>query len=182
MAQAGLASAGSDRSSIDRHMLQKPNPDVGGNGSYYCPVNPEARDMLYNQIEMLIDEYHVDGVVLYQFGFQDESYCFCDICKEKFYQDTGIDISKANANSYNRERWAQWKQEQLMRIVRDARNITTELGPVRLGVALDSPFDRSRGYNFARMAKVADFTIISPISLMISRWPARRASILSTSG
>lgn len=64
MAQAGLASAGSDRSSIDRHMLQKPNPDVGGNGSYYCPVNPEARDMLYNQIEMLIDEYHVDGVVL----------------------------------------------------------------------------------------------------------------------
>jgi hypothetical protein len=164
MAQAGLASAGSDRSSIDRHMLQKPNPDVGGNGSYYCPVNPEARDMLYNQIEMLIDEYHVDGVVLYQFGFQDESYCFCDICKEKFYQDTGIDISKANANSYNRERWAQWKQEQLMRIVRDARNITTELGPVRLGVALDSPFDRSRGYNFARMAKVADFTIISPIS------------------
>ena len=59
--------------------------------------------MLYNQIEMLIDEYHVDGVVLYQFGFQDESYCFCDICKEKFYQDTGIDISKANANSYN---WA----------------------------------------------------------------------------
>ena len=102
MAQAGHASAGSDLSSTDRHMLQKPNPDIGGNGSYYCPVNPEARDMLYNQIEMLIDEYHVDGVVLYQFGFQDESYCFCDICKEKFYQDTGIDISKANANSYNR--------------------------------------------------------------------------------
>ncbi len=164
MARAGLDSSEPDRSSIDRNMLQEPNPEVGGNSSYYCPVNPEVKDRLYNQMEMLIDDYHVDGVVLYQFGFQDENYCYCDICKEKFYQDTGIDISKVNANSYNRERWSQWKQDQLMNIVMDARNITSDLGPVKLGVALDSPFDRSRGYNFARMAKVADFSIISPIS------------------
>lgn len=164
MAKAGLTSSEPDRSSIDRNMVQVPNPEIGGNGSYYCPVNPEARDKLYNQMEMLIDDYHVDGIVLYQFGFQDENYCYCDICKEKFYQDTGIDISKVNANSYNRERWAQWKQDQLMRIVTEAQDITSDLGPVKLGVALDSPFDRSRGYNFARMAKVADFTIISPIS------------------
>jgi len=164
IAKAGLASSEPDGSRIDGHLLQKPNPEIGGNGSYYCPVNPEVRDRLYNQIEMLIDDYHVDGVVLYQFGFQDENYCYCDICKEKFYQDTGIDISKVNANSYNRERWAQWKQDQLMRIVTDARDITSDLGPVKLGVALDSPFDRNRGYNYARMAKVADFTIISPVS------------------
>lgn len=164
MAEAGLTTLEPDQSGIDSYLLQKPDPAIGGNSSYYCPVNPEVRDNLYNQIEMLIDDYHVDGVVLYQFGFQDENYCYCDICKERFYADTGIDISKVNANSYNRERWAGWKQDQLMRIVMDARNITSDLGPVKLGVALDSPFDRSRGYDFARMAKVADFTLISPIS------------------
>ncbi|MEI8004272.1 MAG: cell wall-binding repeat-containing protein, partial [Methanothrix sp.] len=103
-------------------------------------------------------------VVLYNFGFQDENYCYCNVCKEKFYQDTGIDLSKVNANRYNQERWTEWKQDQLMQIVNYARNITSDLGPVKLGVAFDNPFDRSRGYNFAEMAKVTDFSLISPLS------------------
>jgi hypothetical protein len=45
-----------------------------------------------------------------------------------------------------------------------ARNITSDLGPVSLGVALDNPFDRAQGYNFARMSQVADFMLISPLS------------------
>ncbi len=163
MTDAGLTAPKPDDSKIDRSMLQVPNPETGGNASYFCPVNPEVRDNLYNQIEILIDDYKADGVVLYKFGFQDENYCFCDICKEKFYQDTGIDISKVNANSYNQERWNQWKQDQLMQIVLDARNITSDLGPVKLGVALDNPFDRSQGYNFAEISKVTDFSLISPL-------------------
>ena len=145
--------------------MQVPNPDIGGNASYFCPVNPEVRDHLYNQIETLIDDYKVDGIVLYKIGFQDENYCFCDVCKEKFYQDTGIDITKVNANSYNLERWNQWKQDQIMEIVDDCRNITNDLGPVKLGVALDNPFDRSQGYNYAEISKVADFSLISPLSV-----------------
>ncbi len=164
-AEAGLAIPKPDYSKIDRSWLQVPNPDIGGNASYFCPVNPEVKDHLYVQIETLIDDYKADGIVLYRFGFQDENYCFCDICKEKFYQDTGIDITKVNANSYNQERWNQWKQEQLMQVVKDARNITDDLGPVKLGVALDSPLDRSQGYDFAEMTKVADFSLISPSSV-----------------
>ena len=40
-----------------------------------------------------------------------------------------------------------------MQIVNDARNITTDLGPVKLGVALDNPFDRSQGYNLRKSAR-----------------------------
>ena len=163
MTDAGLTSSIPDDSKIDRSWMQVPSPNTGGNASYYCPVNPEVRDYLYNQIETLIDDYKADGVVLYKFGFQDENYCFCDVCKEKFYQDTGIDITKVNANSYNQERWNQWKQDQLMQIVKYARNITSDLGPVKLGVALDNPFDRSQGYNFAEISKVVDFSLISPL-------------------
>ena len=163
MTEAGLTSSRPDDSKIDHSWLQVPNPDVGGNASYFCPVNPEVRDYLYNQIETLIDDDKADGVVLYKFGFQDENYCFCDVCKEKFYQDTGIDITKVNANSYNQERWNQWKQDQLMQIVKYARNVTSDLGPVKLGVALDNPFDRSQGYNFAEISKVTDFSLISPL-------------------
>jgi hypothetical protein len=165
LAKAGLASPIPDDSKINPSWMQVPNPDTGGNASYFCPVNPEVRDNLYNQIETLIDDYKVDGIVLYKIGFQDENYCFCDVCKEKFYQDTGIDITKVNANSYNLERWNQWKQDQIIDVVDDCRNITNDLGPVKLGVALDNPFDRSQGYNYAEISKVADFSLISPLSV-----------------
>jgi len=164
LAKAGLDLPATDDSRIDKSLLQLANPDIGGNATLFCPANQEARDNLYNLIETLIDDYKADGVVLYNFGFQDENYCYCVVCKEKFYQDTGIDLSKVNINSYNQERWTEWKQDQLMMIVNYARNITSDLGPVKLGVAFDNPFDRSRGYDFAKMAKVTDFSLISPLS------------------
>lgn len=170
--EADLQSQKFDYSEVDPDWLQVPNPDVGGNASLLCPVNPEVRDYLYNQIETLIDDYKSDGVVLYRFGFQDENYCFCDTCKEEFYKDTGIDFSKIHANSYNLERWNQWKQQQIMQIVKESRNITTNLGPVKLGVALDNPFDRSQGYNFADISRAADFTLVSPVSAEDARLAA----------
>lgn len=163
LAEAGLDHYQTDSSKTDKSLLQVANPDIGGNATHYCPVNLEVRENLYNQMETLIEEYKADGIVLYNFGFQDENYCYCNFCKEQFYKDTGIDLSKVNANSYNQERWVQWKQDQIMQIVNDARNLTSDLGPVKLGVALDNPFDRSQGYNFAEMAKVADFTVISSL-------------------
>ncbi|VVB72225.1 Peptidase family C25 [uncultured archaeon] len=164
LAEAGLSRQVPDSSKFDKSWLQVANPDTPDNASYFCPVNPEVRDHLYNQIETLINDYKADGIVLYKFGFQSESFCFCDVCKEKFYQDTGIDLSKVSLNSYNQERWNQWKQDQLMQIVLEARNITSDLGPAKIGVALDNPFDRKQGYNFAEMIKVVDFAIISPLS------------------
>lgn len=164
LAQAGLGLALTDDSRIDKSLLQIANPDIGGNATLYCPANQAARENLYNLIETLIDDYKADGIVLYNFGFQDENYCYCNVCKEKFYQDTGIDLSKVNANRYNQERWTQWKQDQIMMIVNYARNITSDLGPVKLGVAFDNPFDLSRGYNFAEISKATDFSLISPLS------------------
>lgn len=164
LAEAGLDLPISSNSGIDRSLLQVANPDIGGNATLYCPVNQGAKDNLYNYIETLIDDYKADGVVLYNFGFQDENYCYCNFCKEKFYQDTGIDLSKVYSNSYNLERWRQWKQDQVMEIVDYARNITTDLGPVKLAAALDKPFDRVQGYNFARISQAADFMVISPLS------------------
>ena len=175
LAKAGLAGAMLDSSRLNPSWMQVPNPDTGGNASYYCPVNPEVRDNLYNQIETLIEDYKVDGIVLYKIGFQDENYCFCNVCKEKFYQDTGIDLTKVYANSYNLERWNQWKQDQIMKVVEESRNITADLGPVKIGVALDNPFDRSQGYNFAEISNSVDFSLISPLSIE----DVRLASIMS---
>lgn len=165
LGEIGLNSPTLDESKIDPSWLQVAGPGTVGNSSYFCSVNPDVQESLYNQIETLVEDYKVDGVVLYNIGFQDNNYCFCDYCKEKFYKDTGIDLTKVSANSYNMERWSQWKQDQVMEIVNEARNITTDLGPVKLGMAIGNPFDRSQGYNYADISNATDFTLISPVSV-----------------
>lgn len=162
--EIGLGEPTKDISRIDPSKLQRLSPGNEGNGSLLCPVNPDVREDLYNQEEKLIQEYKVDGIVLYNIGFQNENFCFCDFCKENFYKDTGIDLNKVYANQYNTERWKQWKEDQILQIVRESKNITSDLGPVELGVAIGSPFDRSQGYNYAEISKAADFTIVSPLS------------------
>ncbi|MCJ7445369.1 MAG: C25 family cysteine peptidase [Methanotrichaceae archaeon] len=159
----GIEKVSSEAQSVDSNLLQVPDPKVGGNATRYCPVKPLAREDLFNQIDIIAEEYEADGAVLFNFGFQDNRYCFCDVCKEEFYKDTGIDLNKVYSNSYNLERWSQWKQEQVTEIVREARNITSEIGPIDLGVAIGNPLDRSEGYDFGQISQIADFTIITPL-------------------
>lgn len=128
-----------------------------------CPVDPDARDHLYDRVEEVIEDYGADGVVLYNFGFLDENYCFCDVCKEEFYNDTGVDLARAGSSSYNSQLWNRWKEEQVLEIVEEVKNMTIDLGPVKLGVAIGDPFDRSEGYNYAEISEDADFVVISPV-------------------
>ncbi len=129
-----------------------------------CPVDPDARDHLYNRVEEVIEDYGADGVVLYNFGFLDESHCLCDVCKEEFYNDTGVDLSRAWSSSYNLQLWKRWKEEQVLEIVAEVADMTADLGPVKLGVAIGDPFDRSEGYNYAEISEKSDFVVVNPVA------------------
>ncbi|WP_428400744.1 C25 family cysteine peptidase [Methanocrinis sp.] len=129
-----------------------------------CPVDPDARDHLYNRVEEAIEDYGADGVVLYNFGFLDESHCLCDVCKEEFYNDTGVDLARAGSSSYNLQLWKRWKEEQVLEIVAEVADMTADLGPVKLGVAIGDPFDRSEGYNCAEISEKSDFVVVSPVA------------------
>ncbi|MHC1632146.1 MAG: C25 family cysteine peptidase [Methanotrichaceae archaeon] len=170
--EIGLTETKRDTSHLDLRALQKIDLDsaqisVGPDGvivsDRLCPVNPDARNELYSHVEELIEDYKVDGVVLYNFGFLGNDYCFCDVCKDEFYNDTGIDLARMGSNSYKLQRWKQWKEEQVLEIVRKVRNITIDLGPVDLGVAIGQPFDRSNGYNYAEISNLSDLVIVSPV-------------------
>ncbi len=130
-----------------------------------CPVDPDARDLLYDRVEEVIEDYGADGVVLYKFGFLDEDHCLCDVCKEEFYNDTGVDLSRVGSSSYNRQLWKRWKEEQVSEVVEEVANMTSVLGPAKLGVAIGDPFDRSEGYNYAEISDRADFVVVSPVAL-----------------
>jgi hypothetical protein len=129
-----------------------------------CPVDPDARDHLYDRVEEVIEDYDADGVVLYKFGFLDENHCLCAVCKEEFYNDTGVDLARAGSSSYNRQLWSRWKEDQVLEVVEEVRNVTRDLGPVKLGVAIGDPFDRSEGYNYAAISDHADFVVASPVA------------------
>lgn len=136
---------------------------MGERGVFLCSVSPEARDLLYNQVEHLIEDYEVDGVILYNFGFQNENYCFCDICKEEFYKDVGMDLSRISSSSYNLQLWKEWREKKTLEIVQEVRNITLDYDSVEVGVALGDPFDRSQGYDYVHITELADMVIINPL-------------------
>lgn len=136
---------------------------AGTKGSFLCSVNPEARDELYNQVEHLIEDYEVDGVILYNFGFQNENFCICDICKDEFYKDTGMDLSRIYSSSYNFQLWKEWREKKNLEIVREVKNITLDYDSVELGVTLGDPFDRSQGYDYVQISELADMVIIDPL-------------------
>ncbi len=172
LGEMGLETSKADLSSVDKGTLQELDSDsaqlaLGLEGiivsDRLCPVNPDVREDLYDRVEDLIEEYEVDGIVLYNFGFAGDEYCFCDVCKEEFYSDTGIDLSRVGASSYNLQRWNRWKEEQVLEMANEVRNITTDLGPVNLGVVVQEPFDRTEGYNYAELADLANFMIINPV-------------------
>lgn len=148
--------------------------DANGNrGSLLCPVNPNVREDLYARIEEIIDEYKVDGIVLYRFGFDGEDYCFCDVCKEEFYRETGLDLTRIRSSGYNYQKWFSWREQKVLEIVREARNITRNLGPVELGVAIDEPFDKSKGYNLYDLSGASDFVVVSSVPVQDAELAAR---------
>jgi len=168
--ELGTEEAGSGKVPADRGLY----PDsaqiaVGARGitvaDRLCPVDPDARTQIYDRVEEVIEDYRADGVVLYRFGFVDDDHCLCDVCKEEFYRDTGVDLSRVSSSSYNRQLWKRWKEDQVLEVVEMVRNITADLGPVKLGVAVGDPFDRSEGYNYADLSKYADFVVASPVAL-----------------
>lgn len=172
LGEMGLETSKADLSSVDKGTSQELDSDsvqlaLGLEGiivsDRLCPVNPDVREDLYDRVEDLIEEYEVDGIVLYNFGFAGDDYCFCDVCKEEFYSDTGIDLSRVGASSYNLQRWNRWKEEQVLEMANEVRNITIDLGPVDLGIVVQEPFDRTEGYNYAELADLADFMIINPV-------------------
>jgi len=160
--EMGLTQGESAQRDVSWQQVSRLNPDLSAD--LFCPVNPEASEYLFDKIEVLVEEYKVDGIVLYDFGFEGDDYCFCQVCKDEFYRDTGIDLTKISSSRYNMERWKAWREEKVLEIAREARNITTDLGPVELGVALKSPLDRSQGYSYQGLSQVADFVILSPIT------------------
>lgn len=170
--EMGLAKSQMDTSHLDPGTLQRLDSDaaqlsIWADGIFIsdrlCPVNQDAREILYDRVEELIEDYEVDGVVLYNIGFLDESHCLCDVCKEEFYKDTGMDLSRVGMSSYNLQLWKRWKEDQVLEVVSEVRNITSDLGPVKVGVAIGDPLDRSEGYNYAKISDISDFMIINSV-------------------
>jgi uncharacterized lipoprotein YddW (UPF0748 family) len=63
-------------------------------GDFYvlCPVNPKSQEILVNLFAEMIQRYEFDGINLDRIRFARRNYCFCDYCRKKFREDTGVDL------------------------------------------------------------------------------------------
>ncbi len=74
-------------------------------------MNDEYKEYLLNLTEEVLG-YDIDGVVLSDFCYAGSDYCFCDLRKRGFWNDTGIDPGKvdlSNRYSSNTQKWFEWR-------------------------------------------------------------------------
>ena len=135
---------------------------------WVCPLNDEYKEYLLNLTAEVLG-YDIDGVVLSDFGYAGCDYCFCDLCKRGFWNDTGIDPGKvdlANRYSSNTQKWFEWRASMVtdffVSFCKQVKKIEPE---ITIGAKMQNPFDDyyPAGYDREEIASHVELMLIDPI-------------------
>ncbi|MEA1998869.1 MAG: family 10 glycosylhydrolase, partial [Euryarchaeota archaeon] len=135
---------------------------------WVCPLNDEYKEYLLNLTAEVLG-YDIDGVVLSDFGYAGSDYCFCDLCKRGFWNDTGIDPGKvdlANRYSSNTQKWLEWRASLVTDFLVSFSKHVKKIDPeITIGARMQNPFDDyyPAGYDREEIASPVELMLIDPI-------------------
>ncbi len=135
---------------------------------WVCPLNDEYKEYLLNLTAEVLG-YDIDGVVLSDFGYAGSDYCFCDLCKRGFWNDTGIDPGKvdlANRYSSNTQKWFEWRASMVTDFFVSFSKHVKKIDPeITIGARMQNPFDDyyPAGYDREEIASHVELMLIDPI-------------------
>lgn len=98
----------------------KRNPQVMREQGYrqdrdwLCPSHPENRKLEFDAMLELVQKYDVDGVHFDYMRYGTDQMCYCSVCKERFEEETGLNISNWPADVWKegkyREIYLDWRR------------------------------------------------------------------------
>jgi len=123
--------------------------DVDGNPvDWLCPSHPLNFELEMNVMLEIIDHYQVDGIHYDFIRYPDERCCYCDGCRQRFQQDTGIIVADWPTDCYSgvhKEAYREWRREQITRLVRAMREAVNESEKnIKLSAAVFSSYPSCR--------------------------------------
>lgn len=95
---------------------------------YLCPGNLGVQNYLYNISIEIVKKYDVDGIHYDYVRYQNSSFCYCDVCKERFKAEYGYYPPTTGSD----ENWNNWRKAQITamvdKIYLDAKTLKPYLG------------------------------------------------------
>lgn len=99
--------------------------DVDGDPvDWLCPSHPLNFELERQVMLEIVDNHEVDGIHFDFIRYPDERSCYCDGCRERFQQDSGLAVGNWPADCFSgihKEAYRAWRREQITRLVRAMR-------------------------------------------------------------
>jgi uncharacterized lipoprotein YddW (UPF0748 family) len=120
-----------------RGELARDDENVGVD--WLCPSDLVNRKLEREAMLELVREYDIAGIHFDYMRFPGEDYCFCEGCKERFQQQTGVQVANWPADVLSGElsaKWRDWRRELLTSLAKEISKAATAADPdVYLSVA-----------------------------------------------
>jgi len=100
--------------------------------NWLCPSHPENFQLELDSMLEVARKYQVDGLHFDYIRYPDQDKCYCDGCRSRFEQQTGVKVAEWPADCYSgdlHDQYAQWRCDQITRLVRAVHEEAKKLRP-----------------------------------------------------
>jgi len=114
-----------------RGQLGRDDPNI--KVDWLCPSDPRNRELEKEAMLELVRNYDIAGIQFDYMRFPGDDYCFCDGCKERFQQQTGVTVANwpadVQADGPYAGQWRQWRRDLITSLVADIANSALAVKP-----------------------------------------------------
>lgn len=109
----------------------------GGEKDWLCPSHPANRQLEIDAMVELARNYEINGVHFDYIRYPDTEHCFCERCKQKFQEATGLKVSDwpALLRGPDKTRWHQWRRDNITAVV---KAVSEQVRAVRPGTKISA--------------------------------------------
>lgn len=133
----------------DKRLIVDSKGEGYGLGGWLCPANPENQKLVVASAADLVKRVRLPGYHFDYIRYPNEKYCFCDVCRQRFAADMGLQVRRwpddVRRGGPYEAAFNDWRREQINALVRRTR---AELKSVRPRCVLSAAvfFDRWPNY------------------------------------
>lgn len=120
----------------------------GNELKWLCPSHPENFRLERDSMLEVVRKYDVDGIHFDYIRYPHENSCYCEGCRDRFQQDTGIEVTRWPEDVLagdQVEAFQQWRQDQITGLVCAVSEEVRRIKPyVKISAAVFSNWSRDR--------------------------------------
>jgi len=147
---------------------------------WLCPSDPRNFALERDSMVEVVQNYDVAGLHFDYIRYPDENACYCEGCRARFQQDTGLTVTAWPDDAVTgplKDRYQQWRREQITGLVRE---VSTAARGIRPGIQISAavfgwPWNYEVGQDWKQWVEEGLLDFICPMNYTTSRDELRRA-------